>query len=348
MIDIEILIYSSLSSSMIIVSSLVLYLNIRKYKAQHLNLVALGLFLQAMLPLSFVPQAFLADTSQDVLISSLAIFGADMLLIGFLLTIWNLKIHQNAEIPRRFILMVLLTGFSLGWVIIGTHATFDGSWEIVRSSEIKLVMFGPVGWMLAEMFRVFYKGYKASRSTWGKLIIAYPLSLFVSFVLLALREQLPFSNAFYQLWTGFGAIFLAVALVRYPDALVLPNIKVSAVILMEKESGVAIARFPDEDDDRTQLTSAALSGTLEIIREISGKDHLPPKLGYVDYTIGVYPHGLNSSFCISTGEHPLLTGLMILLSQRWNVRVRESDGSINNKYVREFQDDVRESLGIFI
>ncbi len=349
MINPEALIYSSFSTIVIVVSSSILYTNIRKYRVQHLNLVAMGLLMQAMLPLSFIPQALISDPSYADILTVLTILGAQLFMLGSLLAVWNLQIHQSNFIPTRFYAIILSVGFVMAGIVADTRVVFDGTeWIIHRSDLSRLMIFIPTAWMLIEQFRLFYKGVKVTDSVWGRLALGYPLGMFGSLFFLAFRENLPFANTFYQVWSGVGAVALSVSLMKQPDVLILPVVRVSTVLLVESKSGLAITQYPDLETHDAHLTSAALSGILELVREISGRDDLPPKLGYVDYTIKVHPNEVNTIYCITNGDHPLLDGILNLVSNRWNHTVKQEDGVITSESIEEFQADIDRSLGIFL
>ncbi len=334
---------------MIVAGGVLLYLKTRHLNAKHLKMFSLGIILQAGLPLSFIPQAFLEDESYTGFITIIAILGAITLLVGMLLTVWNLQIHQVAVIPERFLILILLAGFSMGWIIIGTEVHWDGSmWSIKRNNAIRLLMYGPVAWILIEYLRLFIKSARRNPSRWTKVAIAYPASYIISFVLLVFREELPFATSFYQFPSALGALALVLALTYDPTSLIIPNILLEKVILAQRSSGLAAISYPPEDEIQHSLTSAALQGIFAVIREISGREELPPRIGYADYTIGVYPGTENSIFAITTGTHPLLDGIFRHLLTKWDKPVISPNGSINSELQNEFAEEITHSLQIFI
>lgn len=314
-----------------------------------MKMVSLGIVLQAGLPLSFIPQAFFEGEQYSDLITISAIMGAITLLIGMLLTVWNLQVHQTVSVPKRYLVLILLAGFSMGWVIIGTEVTWTGeSWIIERNNAIRLLMYGPVVWILAEFIRLFIQGATRNPSKWAKIAVAYPSSVIVSFILLVFREELPFPTSFYQFPSALGALALVVALAKDPTSLIIPDIKLEKVILAQRISGLAAISFPEDQDIQFSLTSAALQGIFAIIKEILGREELPPKLGYADYTNGVYPGNENLIFAISTGAHPLLDGIFSYLISKWDRPVINSDGSLDAESQREFVYQLRSELHLFI
>ncbi len=349
MTNVPTLFYSGLSTLMIIAGGTLLYLKTRHLNTKHLKLFSLGIVLQAGLPASFIPQAFLEGENYKSLITDMAIAGAITLLIGMLLTVWNLQIHQTATVPQRFLLLILFAGFSMGWIMIGTEVNWDGTiWRIERNSAIRLLMYGPVAWILLEYLRLFIQSAKRNPSKWAKIAVSYPASYIISFLLLVFREELPFSTSFYQFPSALGALTLVLALIYDPTALIIPDISVEKVILAQRTSGLTAISYPPEEEIQHSLTSAGLQGIFALIREISGREELPPRLGYVDYTIGVYPGNVNSIFAITTGTHPLLDGIFNHLIKKWDIPVISSNGAIDADMQEEFAEEVINSLNIFI
>ncbi|RMG38731.1 MAG: hypothetical protein D6732_04850 [Methanobacteriota archaeon] len=349
MTNVPTLIYSGLSSIMIILGGLLLYLKTNSLNTRHLKLVSLGIVLQAGLPVSFIPQAFLEGNQYTEIITFAAILGAITLLIGMVLTVWNLQVHQAANVPQRFLVLLLLAGFSMGWIIIGTEVNWDGTnWIIKRNNAIRLLMYGPVAWILVEYLRLFINGARKNPSKWAKVAILYPTSYLISFFLLVFREELPFPTSFYQFPSAMGALALVLALTYDPTSLIVPDIVLEKVILAQRSSGLAAVSYPIEQEIQHSLTSAGLQGIFAVIKEISGRDELPPKLGYADYTIGVYPGKENSIFAISTGSHPLLDGIFKNLIAKWDIPIIGSNGSISGEHQDTFAADIHSKLRIFL
>ena len=284
-------------------------------------------------------------------INFLAIFGALTTLIGLMLVTWSLKIHQTGTIPQRYIILLVFFGISLSQIITGSEVVLvDGQWLILRGTLVRILMFGGTGWITFELLRVFLTGASKVDSVWSKLSLAYPIGIIMSFIMLTLRENLPFAFTAYQIPTAIGSLILVIAIIKDPALLITAKTELSLVVLADRLSGMAILSYPDEELNKakTSLTAAAITGISNIIKEISGKKDLPPNLGYADYIIGIYPSATLMLYSISTGQHPLMEALLKNLADTLDNRISLKNGRIIKEERKLFQNKVETSLDIFM
>lgn len=349
--DVPVLIYSLATSTAIIISSLLLYFNTRKYRTRYLNLISAGVGLQAMLPLSFTPQGLFFAQEYAAIITALAITGACLFIIGLTIMIWNLQIHQKGAIPNRYHFLLFAAGGVVTSIILGTEVTLsNGSWIIARDTTTRIVMFGMTAWLILEFLVVFVQGVRDKPSLAEIVSLAYPVGIILSFTFLAFRENLPFTNNFYNVPTAIGGVIFSLALMANPTILMLPNVNVKSVILANRTSGVTLMTYPRElhASSSSNLTTAALTGILSLIQEISGKDQLPKSLGYADYHIGIFPAQEIFIYSVSDGTHPLMQGLLEVLVIIWSEKTPYEGGSISEELHHAFSQEVQETLRIFL
>ncbi|MCH8907646.1 MAG: hypothetical protein IH840_11195, partial [Candidatus Heimdallarchaeota archaeon] len=334
-----------------ITSAILLYVKFRPLGVRHLNFVSLGMVMLGLLPLSFTPQAFLLEEKYSDFMTVLTIIGAVSTISGLMMITWNLKIHQTVEIPKRFVLLLPIYGIIISQIITGSKVTWDGeTWVIVRPTLVRVLLFSGTAWILIELMIVFYVGLRVSNDPWYWLAIALPVGLMASYVLLALRETLSFSLVFYQIPTGLATIAFSISIIKAPQLLIIPTIKVQSITIALRDSGLSTLTFPDSSDqsDKSMLNAAAITGITGLIKQIAGKENLPPTLGYADFIIKIYPEDTIFIYSISNGEHPLLDGFVSLLTKKWAKRMEDFTGKITPSDRTEFNEDILRTLKIFI
>ena len=332
-------------------AGLLLYYRYRHLHVNYLKRVGYSLFLQGLLPLSFLPQAFFEDSSFSNLLTIFAVIAGSSTLLGLLLFSWNLKIHQKGSIPNRYLGLLIFLGLAISQVITGTVVEYNGQeWIIERGLFVRLILFGATGWIMFELIRVFYIGTKISNKFWSYVAFTYPIGLGIGFIMLAFREQLPFQTVTYQIPAAIGSAIFCIAIIKDPKLLIIPSIKISRVTLAMRNSGIAKLNLPDDPKsiEESVLTTAAITGITNIIQEIAGKEKLPPTLGYADYSIGIYPAKKIFLYTISNGTHPLLDGFLSYLSEKWDNLTLATDKNDYTYYESEFKKDIQEILGSFV
>lgn len=346
-----IFISSLLTSMVIIVVSGLLFFHVKELQAKHLNQVSFGLFLQAMLPFSFIPQGLFEGSSYEFIMTIIAQIGATLFMIGLLIFTWNLKIHQSVIIPKRYIGLVFIIGFIVAIVLYNTKVMWiNNTWVIERSVTTRLLLVICLTWVIIEDIFLFANSIRYSRTKWDYIPIAYVIGLALSFVMLMLRENLGLPSTAYHIPTSIGGSLFVIALSKSPQTMIIPSVKVSNIILAHRESGIGVVHFSNDKTEENDLflTANALSGIVQIIKEIAGKPNLPQKLGYADYSIGIYPVENIFIYSISNGSHPLLDGLLANLATSLDKYFVNYSGLLDNHIEEEFKLNIQQNMGIFL
>ena len=333
-----------------VLAALVVIRFIRRYYTSKLYILVVGLFFQIVVPVGILP--IVNNSSKEIWIQHLsmqiAVVGD---VLGMFMILFGLSYHKSEQIELRYL---FLSAILSSIMTISIYRMNPVNHNIVYTPLEYIFNALAYIWVSIELFLVMTENLSKDKIIQEYMVVVYPLvTMFQAFIFIysALMESTYFSTIAFLGVTLLGNLSLSYILIWKPELLLsVNNSQLSRLIILDKETGVALLRYENKRVEKmsSQLAGMAVVGVLQVIQEISGKEEMLEMLGYDDYKIftSTGDRYIALMFCI--GGHDILDRLLDNFLEMFERNITLDRNIIPEETVQEFEELVEKRLHILL